>query len=97
MSDRLHAGGAATITNLVPTPASHARKVLWRRGDIELWQEGIGDLRSGRRSIGYFVGKPGGQYASFQALPDACLHFWRLTDARTTKTEAKQFRQLELR
>jgi hypothetical protein len=58
-------------------------KWLWRRGDVELWQDNI-ESRSnfGNGHIRYFVGIPGRSATSFDILHDACIHFCRVTQGK---------------
>ena len=96
MTDGSVAGGRSAL-DFPHKAESQTRKLLWRRGDIELWQDDTAELRSGRSRAGYFVGHPEGRVASFPELHDACLYFWRITGDGGSMTEAEQSRQPELK
>lgn len=79
-----------------PATGVLGRKLLWRRGNCELWYGSVeGERRPG--NVHYFVCEPGVRPASFEGLRDAWFYFRKLTDNSLSGPDPRGRRKQQLR
>ena len=83
--------GSSIIQLIDSDTAGPGKKLLWRRGNCELWQGySEGERRSG--NVHYFVCEPGVRPTSFEGLHDAWLYFRKLTNNSISGSDPRSSR-----